>query len=254
MERREGRIVNATDNACRVLDALRRLDGAGVTELSDELDYTQSAVHAQLNTLRANGFVVKDGSTYRLSLQFLDFARSVTSRFGNFDLIRSEMNSLAEETDEVAQFATDERGKIVYLDKARGENAVKTGSFMGKREHLHSTAMGKAILSTKSDEEIDRLIEQHGLPEQTKNTATDREELLDRLADVREQGYAVDDEENVRGLRCIASPVMVSETENLGSVGITGPASRMTDERIESELAELVKSSANLIEVNYKFS
>jgi len=225
-----------------------------VTELSEYLDYSQSAVHAQLNTLRENGLVVKDGETYRLSLQFLDFARHVVSRFGNFDIIRSEVNSLAEETDEVAQFASDERGKIVYLYKARGDNAAKTGSFMGKQEYLHSTAMGKAILSTEPVEAVDRLIEQHGLPEQTANTATTRSELLDRLEDVRERGYAVDDEETIRGLRCIAVPVMVSETEALGSVGITGPASRMTAERFESELIDAVKQSANLIEVNYKFS
>lgn len=254
MENRDGRIVNATDNACRILMALQRRDGAGVTELADELDYSQSAVHAQLHTLKENGFVVKDGTTYRLSFQFLDLAQNVLSRFGNFESVRSEVNSLAVETGEVAQFATDEQNEIVYLHKADGDNAVKTGSFMGKREHLHSTAMGKAILSTKSTEEIDQLISERGLPEQTENTATSREELLERLARIQEDGYAIDDQENVRGLKCVAVPVMASKTENLGAVGVTGPASRMTEDRFEAEIIEAVRSSANLIEVNYKFS
>ena len=249
----EGRIINATDNACRILAVLRRLDGAGVTELADELDYSQSAVHAQLNTLRKHGLVVQDGTTYRLSLQFLDIAQHVTSRFGDIDVIRSEVNSLADETGEVAQFTTHERGKIVYIHKARGDNAVKTGSFMGKREHLHSTAMGKAVLSTKSDEEIDEIINAFGLPEQTPHTATTREELLAHLADIREQGYAVDDEENVRGLRCVAVPVMTSE-EDLGAVSVTGPTSRMSNKRIQSGLVDAIANSANIIEVNYKFS
>lgn len=249
----EGRIISATDNACQILTALRQLDGAGVTELADELEYSQGAVHAQLTTLRKHGLVVKDGTTYQLSLQFLEIAQHVTSRFGDIDIIRSEVNSLANETGEVAHFTTRERGKIVYIHKARGDNAVKTGSFMGKREHLHSTAMGKAILSTISDEEIDEIIDAFGLPEQTNCTATTREELQIRLEDVREQGYAIDDEENVRGLRCVAFPVMASD-EILGAVSVTGPTSRMTDDRIESELIDAVANSANIIEVNYKFS
>jgi DNA-binding IclR family transcriptional regulator len=234
--------------------ALQELDGAGVTELSEELDYSQSAVHAQLNTLVENGFVVKEGTTYRLSLRFLDIAQHVMSRFGNFDIIRSEINSLAEKTGEVAQFTTDENGKIVYLHRAQGDNAVKTGSFMGKREYLHSTAMGKVILSMKSVEEVDSIIDQHGLPEQTENTATTRKELFERLERVQKQGYAIDDEESVKGLRCVAAPVMASEHEHLGAVSVTGPASRMTDERFESEYIETVKNSANIIEVNYRFS
>lgn len=249
----EGRIINATDNACRILAALRRLDGAGVTELAEEVEYSPSAVHAQLNTLRKSGFVVKDGTTYQLSLKFLDIAQHVVSRFGDIDVIRSEVNTLADETGEVAQFATHEQGKIVYIHKSRGDNAVKTGSFMGKREHLHSTAMGKAILSTRPEEEADEIVDAFGLPEQTPRTATTYEELRTRLETVREQGYAVDDEENVRGLRCVAIPVMASD-ESLGAVGVTGPTSRMTDERIETEFVDAVANSANIIEVNYKFS
>jgi len=66
------------------------------------------------------------------------------------------VDSLVEETEEIAQFATCERGKIVYLYKSRGENAVKTASFLGKQEHLHSTALRKAILSTMTPEEVNR--------------------------------------------------------------------------------------------------
>lgn len=248
----EGRIINATDNACRILAALRQLDGAGVTELADELEYSQSAVHAQLTTLRKHGLVAKEGTTYQLSLQFLEIAQHVTSRFGDIDVIRSEMNALADETGEVAQFATHERGKIVCVHRARGDNAVKTGSFMGKREHLHSTAMGKAILSTMPDE-VDEIVDAFGLPEQTDRTTTTHEELQAQLEDVREQGYAIDDEENVRGLRCVAVPVMASD-ENLGAVSVTGPTSRMTDDRIKSVLTDAVANSANIIEINYKFS
>ncbi len=246
-------MINATENACRVLVALRRLGGAGVTELSEELDYSPSAVHAQLNTLRQQGFVVQEGTTYRLSLRFLDMSRHVVSRFGDVDVVRSEVDSLADETGEVAQFGTDERGELVYVLKSRGDNAVKTGSFTGKREHLHSTAMGKAILSTMSDDGVEEVIDAFGLPEQTPRTATDPAELLDTVDDVRDRGYAVDDEENVRGLRSVAVPVTAND-DRIGAVSVTGPASRMGIDEMEGELSTLLERSANIIEVNYKFS
>jgi len=227
---------------------------AGVTELANELDYSQSAVHAQLNTLINNGFVSKEGTKYRLSLQFLDLTRSVMSRFGDFDNIRSEINSLAESTDEVAQFATDEGGEIVYLHKACGDNAVKTGSYMGKREPIHSTAMGKAILSTKPEEDVSQILNKRGLTKQTEETVTNCTEFFDQLDQAKRKGYAISNEENVRGLRCVATPVVVSGGESLGAVSVTGPASRMTNERFQSEIIEKIKSSANLIEINYKFS
>lgn len=250
----EGRIVKATDNACRILMRLSETEGARVTELAEDLDYSQSAVHAQLNTLRKNGFVVQDGTTYQLSCQILDMASHVVSQFGSFDIIRTEVNELADETGEVAQFTTCEQGMVVYVHKAKGDNAVKTGSFMGKREHLHSTAMGKAILSTMPKDEIDEVITDFGLPKMTERTATTREELFQRLEKVQERGYAIDDEENVRGLRCIAVPVMASEQKALGAVSVTGPISRMSDERFETELYDEISNSVNIIEVNYKFS
>jgi DNA-binding IclR family transcriptional regulator len=230
------------------------MDGAGVTDLADELNYAQSAVHAQLNTLRQNGLVIKDGDTYRLSLQFLELAQHVVSRFGNFDIIRSEVDSLAEETGEVAQFAAREGGEIVYLYQSKGENAVKTGSFMGKREALHSTGMGKAILSATPTEKLEEIVSDSSLPRMTENTATTREELFERLNRARERGYAIDNEEHVLGLRCVAVPVMATEEEPLGAVNVTGPASRMTDERFESEIVDIIERSVNIIELNYKFS
>jgi len=98
------------------------------------------------------------------------------------------------------------------------------------------------------------VIDDHDLPKKTENTLTTREELFDELELVRKQGWAKDNEESVLGLRCVAIPIMASEDENLGGVSITGPTSRMTDNRIESELIDQLKKSANIIEVNYRFS
>lgn len=253
MQDEKPRTVKAVEIACRILEALQRLDGAGVTELADDLGYAKSAVHAQLATLVEHNLVVKDGTTYRLSLRYLDMAEYVKDRFGKFDVIRSEVDSLAAETGEVAQFATEEQGRMIYLHKAKGENAVETVSTIGRREFLHCTALGKAILAELEPERVDEIVSQHGLPEKTENTVTTPEELGEALEATRERGYAIDDEENIRGLRCIAAPVFTDD-DVIGALSVSGPSSRMTDKRLEEELIETISQSANVIQINYKYS
>jgi DNA-binding IclR family transcriptional regulator len=253
MQRGEPKTVQAVENACAVLAALQKLGGAGVTELADELSLAKGAVHAQLATLVQQGFVAKDGTTYRLSLRYLDMAEHVKNQFEKFDVVCSEVDSLASETGEVAQFATEEHGRLVYLHKTKGDDAVETASTIGCREYLHCTALGKAILSELPRERVDEIVDCHGLPAKTERTLTTRAELHETLDETRERGYAIDDEENIEGLRCIAAPV-VADDEVLGAFSVSGPSSRMTDDRLQSELVETISRSANVIHINYKFS
>lgn len=248
-----GRVVQAVDMSCRILLELQRQEVATLTELTNELDYTKSAVYSHLNTLERNEFVVKDGSEYRISLRFFDLAQTAKKRFANFDVIESEVASLAEQTGEVAQFGTEEHGWVIYLSKERGETGIQSASDIGSREYMHSTALGKAILSAYPDETVGEKIQRRGLPRKTDNTVTSEAELFERINAARDRGYTIDDEENVRGIRCIGVPVENSDTV-LGALSVTGPAQRMTDERIRDDLADALSKAANIIEINYQFS
>lgn len=254
METNNSRTIKSVSCACQILGLLQEWDGAGVTELATELGYVKSAIHSQLATLMEHEMVVKDGNTYRLSLRYLDMAEHVKGQVGNYEVIKKEINSLADETGEIAQFATEEHGRLVYVHKAKGPSAVETASSIGAREYLHSTALGKAILSQLPRERVEKIIERRGLPQKTEMTVGTLEELFDLLETSRERGYAIDDEENIRGLRCIAAPVTHSSGIVFGALSISGPYSRMTDERIKNELSETISRSANVIEINSKFS
>lgn len=242
------------DIACEILEELDRRDEAGITELSDSLGYAKSAIHTQLATLKSNELVVQEGDKYQLGLRFLDLSTSVKSRVDKYDVIVSEVESLAEETDEVVQFAVEEHDWLVYLYKAKGETGVETDSTVGKREYLHTKSLGKAILAHYPDERVDEIIDRRGLPAMTDNTASTREELHRELERTRERGISVDDEESVTGLRCVGAPVMTDDGEVLGALSISGPSRRMTDERIETELRDAITKSANVIQLNYRFS
>jgi DNA-binding IclR family transcriptional regulator len=104
------------------------------------------------------------------------------------------------------------------------------------------------------EERVVEIIEYHGLPQQSPKTITDPDDLLAELATIREQGYALDDEERTEGLRCIGAPVHNADNEVLGAISVSAPISRMQNERIEEELPERVLSAVNLIELNMTYA
>ncbi len=246
----EARTVNSVATACNILDELQARNGAGVTEIANELGVSKSAVHAHLSTLRDREFVVKDGEEYRLSLKFLDVGRHVKQRLNVYEVAVEETKRLAEESGEVAQFMTEEHGIGVYLYKESGENGIRTASYTGNREYLHCTALGKAILSELPAERVDEIVDRRGLPQQTQNTITDRETLFTELETIRDRGLAYDRGEILEGLRCIAAPVTASDGALLGAISVSGPVSRMASEAVEEELKESIRHSANVIEIN----
>jgi len=118
---------------------------------------------------------------------------------------------------------------------------------------FHCTGLGKAILASLPRERAEAIIDAQGMDENTANTITDRDRLFEHLAEVHERGYAIDDEEAIAGLRCVAAPVVASE-RTVGAVSVSGPARRMEDARIRDELAPLVLRAANVIELNATIS
>lgn len=247
------RTIHAVDITCKIIEALQELNGAGVTELANRLEHSKSTIHSHLQTLETHHLVVHEETQYRLSLRFLDVAEHVRDQFGNYHIIENELDSLAAETEEVAQFGIEEHGRVSYLYKVAGERGVETASSVGTQQDIHSTSLGKSILAHLPEERIEEILDRRGLPEKTENTITDREELFAELERIREQGYAVDDEENVSGLRCIGAPVMGNDGVS-GAVSVSMPSSRLSEAEFTEEMPTVVMRAANVIELNSKFA
>lgn len=244
------RTVSAVQFSCDIIDTLKTQGGAGVTEIADHLDVSKGAVHTHLKTLEANELVTKRDGQYQLSLRFLALGEYVRNQIDIYSVVQEEIDRLAEETGEVAQFMIEEHGRGVYLHKSIGENAVQTASHVGTRNPLHCTALGKSILAHLPEDRVHEIVDRHGLPAKTPNTVTDRDELLDQLETVRERGLAFDREEVFKGLQCVAAPVLDQDGGVIGAISVTGPKSRMQGEYLESEVAEQVQHTSNVIEVN----
>lgn len=251
MRYQDTRKVQAVEISCRIIAVLQRRNGAGVTELANELGHSKSTIHNHLATLTEQEFVVKNRDQYRLSLRYLDMAEHVKAQIGNYSIIKSELDTLAENTQEVAQFGIEEHGRVIYLYKKKSAQGVETASRVGKTQDIHSTGLGKAILSSLPDERVEEIIEKRGLESKTQKTITSREGLFEELQQIRERGYVIDDEENVEGIRCIAAPVTWHSVH--GAVSITGPASRFQGDRLVEDLPNQIRHAANVIEVNSRF-
>jgi DNA-binding IclR family transcriptional regulator len=237
-----------------ILDALKTLDGAGVTELAQHLDVPKSTAHNYLSTLEQEEYVVREDTEYRVGLRFLElgaYARHVEQLF---EIAKPEVDRLADETGELANLLVEEHGRGTYLYRAYGDQAVRVKAHVGTRVPLHTTALGKAILASLPPEEVDEIVDRHGLDAPTDQSISTRSELDDALADIREQGVAFDDEERIDGLRCVAAPIRDDGDEVIGAISASGPTNRLRGERFREELAGKVLEVANVIELNVTHS
>ncbi|GAA0239203.1 IclR family transcriptional regulator [Haladaptatus pallidirubidus] len=236
-----------------VIDALETLGGTGVTELADHLDLSKSAVYKHLHTLKERKYVVKDGSDYRLSLQFLLLGEHVRNQSPLFRIGKPEIEKLADETGEYTHLTTEQHGLGINLCKIRGEHAVGNDYQIAKKQranYLHPMATGKAILAFLQEERVEWIIDRYGLPEMTDSTVTDRETLFESLREIREQGYAVNDGEEVEGLRAVGAPIHDRNGSVLGALSVSAPKTRLSGDQFHEHVPELVMRTANVIEVN----
>lgn len=244
------RTVNAVETAVDIIDFLQENNGAGVTEISNELNISKSAIHTHLSTLRKKQYVIKDSTTYHVSLRFLDLGEYVKNRIPIYDVVEDELEKLAEELNVRAQFVVEEHGYNICVCIARGNQAVTPATRVGERSYLHCTAAGKAILSYMPDERVEEIIDHRGLPRQTTNTITNRAELYDELETVRETKVAFNDEEKLQGLRAVGAPICSSEGDVFGAVSVSDTTSKLDDERFFEEVPIQVGNAVNVIEIN----
>ena len=242
--------VHGIEPTVDVIEALNEMKTATPEEIAAETGHSSVTVAAYLDKLEQAEYVVERDNQYQNGLKFLDIGERVKYNTGIFDIVAEELDKLAAESGELALFSVMEHGQNVLLYKAHGDEAIRTSHETGLREPMHCSGLGKSILAELPDERVRAIVERHGLEQYTEHTITDLDELLTELDETRERGYAVDLEEAKPGMRCIAASVTSENSPLYGSVSVAAPKSRMQGERFEDEIPELVKGTANVIELN----
>lgn len=244
--------IKSDETLFAILEFISNAEGARLTEIATELDMSKSNIHSHLTSLREAGFVLKQDEKYHLGLQLFDYGIQARNRWEIFDAAEPKLEELSAKAGERTWCFVEHNHQIVYLCGASAENPVKTPHRVGRHTYLHHLAGGKAILAFLPDAYVEEIIDDQGLPAITENTVTERGELYEELETVREEGMAHNRQEAMRGLRAISAPIRDEDGGVHGAISLSGPANRFTDERIDSELQELLLGTANEIELNLR--
>lgn len=252
-EDRSPRRIQSVELAFEILEVLRDSEGATVTEVAAEIDRSPGTTHTYLATMRDTGYVQSVDGEYHVGMFALPLGEYVRSRSRLYQVGKSEVDKLAQETEEASHMVVESHGREILLYEQFGPNAVGEDLYariMGyPRQNLHCSAASKAILAHIDADRRDNILEDYEFVPRTPNTITDEETLRAELEDVRSNGFARNDEEQITGVRAIAAPIL-HEGVVYGAISLSAPTSRMRGERFSSSLPERVIDSANVIRVN----
>lgn len=245
--------VQSVERAFLLLEALAGAGPEGMTlsELARTLGVSKSTAYAILQTLLGGGFVADSGSgmsrRYRLGMALARLGDVVVSQLALRDVAMPVMRDLTAVTGLTSRVAVLDESYAVVIGRVDGTSStVRFTANLGKREHLHSSAVGKAMLATMPTEAVHQILATAGMPGKTANTIADEPALLTELEAVARRGYAIDDEEDTEGVFCVGSAVFDRSALCVGAVSITGLKLDLPVWRVE-QLGQVVHEHAGRI-------
>ncbi|MBI2985570.1 MAG: IclR family transcriptional regulator [Deltaproteobacteria bacterium] len=240
-------VIQSVSHALDVLEQFYgSADEIGVTELSKRLKLHKNNVFRLLATLEARGYIEQNRATenYRLGLKCLQLGQTYIQQMGFLLQAKSTLEELVKTARESSFVAVRKGAVIVPLDFVEARSAVRVVSFLGTTLPLHCTAPGKIYLAFDSEEGLSQ-----SLPEKfdryTDKTIIDRRVLLEQVKEVSEAGYALERAEFMEEVIAVAVPIHDYTRTLVGSLAITGPAHRLTNEKVQKEVIPMIVKGGN---------
>jgi DNA-binding IclR family transcriptional regulator len=242
--------VKSLVKALNILEALAEGEESAytLTQLSRRLHLHISTVHRLLVNLVRQGFVEEapDSGGYQLSFKVLRMGLRVLDRL-DFRLVAQPLlRELNQQTKETVHLAILQETRAISIDKFGSPQPVGLDARLGGEMPLHCTGVGKILLAYQSEALLIQIAHTRGFARFTPHTITSLANLRKELEQIREQGYALDQEEAVEGLRCVAGPVFDHTGHVIAAFSVAGPATRMTPPRLP-EIARLVRAASQQI-------
>ena len=240
---------SAVERTLEILElAAQREGGLSNAEISRKLGIPKSSASYILRTLVEHGYLRRDteDSKYRLGMKVLALSRGALTSVNAREVALPVMRHLVEQIHITTHLAILDHYEAVYVEKVEAPSFVKMDTWVGRRMAVHSTAVGKALLAWLDPQQRDAILQARGLQKFTPHTITSLPRLMKEFERVRQLGYAVDDEENSLGARCVGAPIFNSEGRVEASIASTGTISAVTRDKLP-RLAEMVKDAARRI-------
>lgn len=257
MTKQSKNIVKTTKRSLAIVDIIQKMDGATLAELVAHFGLSKNTVYKHLTTLEEQGYLTKEGEVYHIGLKFHNRGEYARCRKKEYAIAAEKTQQLSDIMNEEAEFTVENDGRGISIYESYHprnpyqENdgfSDKTLNHSGTYFHLHSFAAGKAILARLPNEQIKQIVAQWGLPERTENTITTKAELFNEVESVREQGYALSDEEFGNGLRGVGRWVNNSNGSLIGAIAAIVPTYRIQDDTFTEEVPRTVVQIAEELE------
>lgn len=242
--------VEALARGLRILDAFtEQKPSLSLTEISSAVGLDKSTVFRFVHTYEKLGYLLRDPETkrYRPGLKVLRLGFAALNSLGLPQIAQPYLRALSTLTGETTNMTVLDGREIVYVARYATQQIITINLQLGSRLPVYCTSMGKAQLVDRSRDELSGLLGEGPYPAMGANTITRLDTFLNELEKVRDQGYAVNDEELVAGLRSVAAPIRDSEGRIVAAINVSVPVARVSRQELEDDLAPKVMNAAREI-------
>lgn len=244
--------ANVSQTVLKAIDVLECIASAErpltAPEVARQCGLSRPTAYRLLTTLQSRGYVATDEQSgpYHLGMSVLSLSKNLLDHLDLRDVAKPYLRELSHNSHETTHLGILDDLAVFYVDKVESSQAVRMTSMIGARHPLYCTAMGKAILAFLPIEERNTLIERIDFKARTPQTIADIADLKKHLENVRAQGFAIDDMEDVDGIRCVGAPIFNHQGHVFAAISISGPAYRLSIAKL-TELSNLVMNATNKI-------
>ncbi|MFL2840834.1 MAG: IclR family transcriptional regulator C-terminal domain-containing protein [Pseudohongiellaceae bacterium] len=218
-----------------------------LTEVAKHTNLARATARRFLHTLHALGYVEIDGKLFRLSSKVLNLGFAYLSSQPLVDLIQPYIREVSDKTGESCSAAVLDMPDIVYIARSVTQQIMSVSLHVGTRLPILSTAMGRVLLASMSDDEVESFIKKTKINKYTKYTLTNYISILDEVIKVRKEGYAIVDQELEIGLCSVSVPILNRGGQVLAAINICSQPQKMDKKRLRSELIPYLKEAAGKI-------
>ena len=226
--------MGSLNRALDLLELVGHEPGLTLSELGRRSGLSKVTTFRILANLEHRSYVRRDGEAGRYSLgpKVIQLGGQLFEALDLRLIARPLLEDLWRRSGETVNLAVPVDDSITYIDILQSPQGLRMAARVGATDDLHSTALGKAMLAFEPEAAVIEVARHRGLVRKTDRTISDVHLLLEDLRAVRERGYSIDDEENEPGARCVAAPVFGPMGSVVGAISISGPATRVTPERL----------------------
>jgi IclR family pca regulon transcriptional regulator len=242
--------IAALERGLSVLEAFSGESSTlSMTEIAEQAGLNKSTAFRVTYTLEELGYLKRDPETkrYRPGLKVLRLGFSALNSLEMGQVAQPFLKALSDQCGETTNMTVRDERDIVYVARNKTQQILSVDLHLGSRLPVYCTSMGKAQLIDLTPEELADLLGAEPYPRQGPNTITALDELMAELERVRRQGYALNDEELVAGLRAVAAPVRGHTNGIVGAINISVPSVRVSVGELEGRLAPMVVGTAQQV-------